>query len=368
MEISAGSQGLDLESLAPALDTESVEVIEEAKKAAIKIQDILETFYADDTVVLVLKIIFFLLLFAFCFLVMKYITDYRIIKNMATKTYDRLSENEKVRLNQNKEKQLVYGDSEEKGIVASLDRLITYSGIKRKLKFISTEVILMSWVMVSAFSIIIGQLIIKNMLFGLVFAALYIVITYMTLLVMSNIQYKRVHSSVIKFVNIIENFAATNNDIISILEKSCGYIGNPLKQCVYSCVVEARNSGDKDFALRKLQDSVENTYFKELVRTLRIASNYEANYTEVIREGKNNLQQSLKYESEKQAIRNNGRNDMLMIGVVGVLCVFMSQSVSGMTLKELWFETGIFGNIIFYYLIFVAIVVIYLGFIKGMKK
>ena len=321
----------------------------------------------EELAVIILEIILFLLLFSFVFTSIKYLLNYRILKSVVDRTYTRLSDKEKVRLNLKKEQKLVYGDIEEKGVINKLDRILTYSGLKHKFKFLNTELILLFWIVESALAVIIAQYF-DAFLYGVIIALLIIVITYMSLSVFSNIQYKTVHKSILKFVNIVENFAATSNDIITILEKSCAYAQNPIKDAVYRCVVEARNSGDKDYALRKLQDSIENEYFKELIRTLRIASNYESNYVEVIRDCKSMLQQSLKYESEKQSIRNNGRNDMILLTAVGVLCISLTESISGFPIKELLFNTGIFGQLLFIYLAFCLIVIIYIGFIKGMRR
>lgn len=321
----------------------------------------------EELAVIILEVILFITLFYFCYVSIKYLINYRILKRAVDRTYSRLSDREKIRLNLKKEQKIVYGDIEEKGVINNLDRILTYSGLKYKYKFVSTEMILLFWVVQAALAIIVGQRL-GAFLYGLLFALAVIAITYMTLSVFSNIQYKIVHKSILKFVNIVENFAATSNDIITILEKSCAYAQNPIKDAVYRCVVEARNSGDKDYALRKLQDNIENDYFKELIRTLRIASNYEANYVEVIRDCKSVLQQSLKYESEKQAIRNNGRGDMLVLTAVGALCLFLTESISGYTISELLFSTGIVGQLLFYYLVFCILVVIYVGFIKGMRR
>lgn len=321
----------------------------------------------EELAVLILQVILFIAVFYFCYISIKYLIAYRVLKSAIDRTYSRLSDSEKIRLNLKNEQKLVYGDIEEKGIINKLDKIITYSGLKYKYKFINTETILLFWIIQAALAIIISSRL-NAFMYGLLFAICVVVMTYMGLSIFTNIQYKAVHKSILKFVNIIENFAATSNDIITILEKSCAYAQNPIKDAVYRCVVEARNSGDKDFALRRLQDSIENEYFKEMIRTLRIASSYEANYSEVVRDCKAMLQQSLKYEAEKQSIRNNGRNDMLTLTAVGVICVFLTESISGYTVAELLFETGLVGQLLFYYLVFCLLVVIYVGFIKGMRR
>lgn len=318
--------------------------------------------------VTILQILLLLLIFALCYLVIKYLTDYRIVREALSKVYSRLSEIEKLRIQSSKERELVYGDIEQKGISNKLDRLITYSGIQYKLKFVNTEVVLVFWIVATSLSIIIAELAADNIMLGVVIAVIIDMTVYMILISMANRQYKQIHNSVVKFVNLIENFSATNNDLISIFERACIYIENPLRRHIYDCVITARTSGDKDYALRKLQDSIQNDYFKELIRTLRISSSFESNYSEIIRDGKEALQNNLKYETEKQSIRKTGRIEMLTLGLVGIMCVFMSTSISNMSLMELFFGTGIVGNILAGYIVVCALVVIYIGFIKGMQK
>lgn len=323
---------------------------------------------SKDITVILLYIMFIASLFCLLFFLIKYMTEYRVIRDALSRAYSRLSEIEKLRIQQSKEKSLVYGDTEEKGLNHKLDRLITYSGIQNKIKFINTEVLTVSWIIVSALSIIISELSVDNIMYGLVLSITYIALTYIILVFLANQQYNKIHHSVIKFANLIENFSATNNDLISIFEKACLYIEDPLRRHIYDCVINARTSGDRDYALRKLQDSVQNNYFKELIRTLRISSSFEANYSEIIRDGKEALQNTLKYESEKQSIRKNGRIEMLTLGGVGFMCILMSSSISGLKLTELLFETGIVGHILTVYLVICALTVVYVGFIKGMQK
>lgn len=333
-----------------------------------KLYKILNINSNEEFAVIILTVVLFIAVVTCTFLIKRYLKEYRVLKNNFTKTYNRLSESEKIRLQAQKERKLIYGDTHEKGLLTKLDNLLVYSGIKTKFKFMSSEIMLILIILVATISIIISQMITDDLTMGLVAATVFVFIMISVLKVMCNVQYKRVHDSVLKFTNIIENFAATSNDIIAILEKSCVYLSEPLKSKVYNCVVEARNSGDKDYALRKLQDSIENDYFKELIRTLRISSGFEANYSEVIREGKEALQNNLKYESEKQSLRNNARAEMLALAAVGMLCIFMSSQITYMTLYELLFMTGIVGKLLFYYMIVTGLVVIYVGFIKSTKR
>lgn len=333
-----------------------------------KLYKILNINSNEEFAVIILTVVLFIAVVTCTFLIKRYLKEYRVLKNNFTKTYNRLSESEKIRLQAQKERKLIYGDTHEKGLLTKLDNLLMYSGIKTKFKFMSSEIMLILIILVATISIIISQMITDDLTMGLVAATVFVFIMISVLKVMCNVQYKRVHDSVLKFTNIIENFAATSNDIIAILEKSCVYLSEPLKSKVYNCIVEARNSGDKDYALRKLQDSIENDYFKELIRTLRISSGFEANYSEVIREGKEALQNNLKYESEKQSLRNNARAEMLALAAVGMLCIFMSSQITYMTLYELLFMTGIVGKLLFYYMIVTGLVVIYVGFIKSTKR
>lgn len=329
--------------------------------------EILE-FGSQSVPVIVLQVVLIIALFTLCYSTIRYLIDYRVIRDTLTRAYTRLSEIEKLRLQASKQKRLVYGDTEEKGIVDKMDRLITYSGIQQHIKFVNTEVLLVSWILVSTLAIIITELTLDNIMYGILVAIGYIFCTYVLLVALASQQYNKIHHSVIEFVNLIENFSATNNDLISIFERACIYIDNPLRHHIYDCVITARTSGDRDYALRKLQDSIQNDYFKELIRTLRISATFESNYSEIIRDGKEALQNNLKYESEKQSIRKNGRIEMLVLAAVGFMCIFMSSSISGLTLTELLLETGIIGYILTVYMVICALTVVYVGFIKGMQK
>lgn len=322
----------------------------------------------DELIILILKIALFFAVLNLCYHTCRYIIDHNTLKRLYSNIYKQMSESEKNRLSMSEKDKIRYGETDKKDLMHKMDKLIEYSGLKNKFSFLSTEIILFTYITVFAVSIIVSYIATKNVIYGIIFDILFLITTIGTLIYLDNKQYKDIKKQAIKFINIIQNFASTSNDIISILERTAGYMDDPLQSLLIRCVAEARNSGDREHALSKLQDSIQNEYFKELIRALRIGANYEANYFEIIEDSRSAVQQSLKFEEEKESIRNTGRFEMISLLVVGALCIYLGVDAAGSAITDLFFGSGLVGNILAGYTAAVIIIVIYLGFIKGVSK
>ena len=316
-------------------------------------------------VLTVLMLIFCAML---CYFLVKYMSDNSILKKATQQAYAKMNDAEKKRMDASERIKLKIGENDEGNWLDRMDKLVTYSGIKRKFKFISTDMIVIGYIVITTVCIILSNMIWHNPLFGMVAGLLVVALGQSTLVFLSNRQYKLVQENIIKFLNIIENFAATSNDLVTILERTAVYLENPLQDMIFRCVSEARASGDRRYALVRLQDEIQNSYFKELIRALRIGSNYEANYSEIIADSRDTIQKSLKYEEEKQSLRKNARVDMISLLAVGLMCDMMGASVVDMSLWEMMTTTGIGGYILLVYMVVLIAMVIYTGFLKGLSK
>jgi len=335
------------------------------------IDSILKAFgisHRTDTAAIVLTALLLIIVAALCFFCVKYLHDNNMVKKLTEQAYLKMSDAEKRRMDEAERTRMKIGENNEGNFLDRLDKQIIYSGIKRKIKFFSTDLLLIGYAVMFGLLIILSDVIFHNVLYGIIVGASLITLGQCILVVCVNRQYKLVQDNIIKFLNIIENFAATSNDLITILERTAGYLENPLKDMLLRCVAEARGSGDRRFALIHLQDEIQNSYFKELIRALRIGSNYEANYAEIIEDSRETIQKSLKYEEEKETIKKNGRVDMLVLLAVGCVCALVSSEITEMTLIQLFTQTGLGGFILLVYMVIVVLVIIYLGFIKSLNK
>lgn len=111
---------------------------------------------------------------------------------------------------------------------------------------------------------------------------------------------------------------------MSILEKSIPVITGPLKDAVFFAVTQSKSSGNSPEVLRQLEDSIEHPFFKKLVRNLELSSRHSANYKDIITECRSQLDEATRNARMLEEIYRNGRHDIIVLIICGVLCVVMA--------------------------------------------
>ena len=72
-----------------------------------KLYKILNINSNEEFAVIILTVVLFIAVVTCTFLIKRYLKEYRVLKNNFTKTYNRLSESEKIRLQAQKERKLI---------------------------------------------------------------------------------------------------------------------------------------------------------------------------------------------------------------------------------------------------------------------
>ena len=158
---------------------------------------------------------------------------------------------------------------------------------------------------------------------GLVFAFLVFIGFKLVISLLANHRDKKTESTMLQFMNIVDNFSKTSDDLISILEKASKYIDEPLSTQISNAVSEAKHTGDTLAALQELQDKVKNKHFKVLVRNLEISSRFETNYSDIVEDCRELFHEYLKSEKEKRSLRWNGLLEIGAMLLCGFFCLFI---------------------------------------------
>ena len=264
----------------------------------------------------------FALLFYIVYSAMNYFKYYSRMQKTIQSVYNRMSEQEKLRAQTERRQRDIHGAGGKHDWLAKIDEELAYSGIKEKLKWITTEVyiiivILTVAIVATIVSVLVGYA------YGLLSAALTFMLFKLVISLMANARDKRTESIMLQFMNIVDNFSRTSDDLISILEKASKYIDEPLSSQIYDAVVEARNTGDTLQALQDLQDKVKNKHFKVLIRNLEISSRFETNYSDIIEDCRDIFHDYIKSEKEKRSLRVNGILEIGTMLLCGLFCIYI---------------------------------------------
>jgi Flp pilus assembly protein TadB len=279
-----------------------------------------------------------------------------------------MSEQEKLRAQVERQQRDIHGQRSKRDWLARVDEELAYSGIKDKLKWMTTEIYLIIVIVVTALVATIVS-VITAPVYGLLAAALVVIAFKLVINLMANSRDKKTETIMLQFMNIVDNFSRTSDDLISIFEKSCRYIEEPLSSQIYDAVILAKNTGDSAQALQELQEKVKNKHFKILVRNLEISSRFETNYSDIIDDCRNVFHDYLQSEKEKRNIRANGILEIGTMLMCGFFCINVLGSISeANSILQLLLAGGFLGRAILVFLLVSVVLSVYIAVFQILRR
>lgn len=333
------------------------------------IQELLKEFLDSDFLVYALYVYLFALVFYVVYSALNYFKYFSRMKKTILTLYSRMSESEKNRAEAERQERDIHGNKQKRDILDKLDEELAYSGLKDHFKWLNTEVFILIEVIAAALVAAIVALVVHP-LAGLLGAFIVVAAFKATISVMANRRDRKTESIMLQFMNIVDNFAKTSDDLMSILEKASRYIDEPLSTQIYDAVIEARNTGDSLVALQELQDRVKNKHFKVLIRNLEISSRYETNYSDIIEDCREIFHTYIRAEKEKRSMRTNGVMQIFVMLAVGALCCYLIGDVtdSGEGVIGVLLGAGVIGYLILGFMVVVVGASLYIAIFQILRS
>ncbi len=272
------------------------------------------------TYLLIIKVLLLIVLTYLTYNSIKYIQQSKSIEKSVIKMFSATEHSYKARKEVEEARRLEDGNQEKKSFIYKLDLMIERSGLRKKIPFLNTEVYIGLTIVIASLGFILVSSITGIWLLGAVVIMATVIGAYAIIYILSGIAYEKVDETILPFVNILENYSGTNDDIVSILGKTYPYLENPLREHIEEFYDEVNSSGDVTRAFRNLEVKIENERFKEIIRNLEICSRHEANYQEIIKDTRVTLMDYLEAKQKRKAIIKQGRIEILMsIGLCSVM-------------------------------------------------
>lgn len=243
--------------------------------------------------------------------------------------------NEKIRQKEERQRQLLEGEAMERSFLSRIDRKISQAGLKEVGVFVTTETVLAVCFLLTVVGIVLGGLFfgIAGMIVGLVFGVL---IPVLITSYFAGKRRKQLEAQLVPFLNLIDNYAKMDDDIISIFGKISIYLEPPLSNLLEETCAQTRMQGDSTQALKELSEKVGHPKMKEIIDNIEIASRHEADYSVVIEDERKIVANYLYDRKEKQGMIRNARIECLILLLVGALIVFMLSDGFGYPLFKLF--------------------------------
>ncbi len=309
----------------------------------------------------------FILVFLSFLALFSYLRKNSVISNSLKNFYEKAENSVKERWRVEKSQEIERGYSDKENLLIKLDKTIRYSNIRKYIPFLNSNIFIFVLVLLSATALILGA-VFGNLVIGIGAAIAVSLTLIIIVLAMANVNYKKTEENILTFVNLVENYSKTNNDLIAILGKTYPYLDEPLKGYVQEAYLLGKRTGDPDLALTTLQNNVQNKRFREIVRNLQICSHYEANYEEVVNDLRQQLIEYLAGKRNKEAMARNARIELsILIATSGVVMYLMGSFMSN-NIFAMLNETFVGKLILLYIIIVLAIALFNMIFMNRNKE
>lgn len=228
------------------------------------------------------------------------------------------------------------GNREKKNAFYRMDEMLIVSGLKKKFPFLTVEVVLLFlsimflviWVLATE---LLGSIILGAAACGV--AGLFIKLLVTMLIRMRQ---NKIEDSIMNFANLLENYARSSDDIVSIFHKISIYLEEPLKSAIEQCYVETYTTGDFAAACNHLDVSIGNRYFSDMLANIEICSRHKANYEEVIHGNKEIIRKYLSERDVQKEIVNQARLEIgLMLIISGWTLYILLEMLSAKAIQLL---------------------------------
>lgn len=277
-----------------------------------------------------------------------------IQNNTIQKVKDNIDESVKARTEREELLRKSEGAQDKENVFYKIDLMLNQSGIKNKIRFFAPEYLLLCCSLIVSISFAIG-IIFQRILFSLVIGISICVGIILCLVLKANSNYRKVENQLIHFLNLVENYTKSEDNIITIFGKVYPYLQEPLASAVKVCYAEANNTGDMVLAFRRLDTKIGHEKFSEILRNIELCSKYEANYQAVVSTSREIM---TSYTKSKRKIKNITEEAIIdlaiMIMAMAILFGVIDSFIDGSLLQIL--TSGVIGIAILGY---IAIVLIY---------
>lgn len=226
------------------------------------------------------------------------------------------------------------GEVEKEGHLAKFDIMLRQSGVLMKYPGLNTELFLIGWAVSIVIVVLLTFLITKGVLVTILAFLIIALGPYFSIAALARFKMGKVKEMLIIFCDTAINLSATNTNLMELL-RQCGlFMDDPLKSALANAYNEALASGGGQWlALYHLRQNIPEEQFSAMIQDLELASRYEANYQQVLKDRKAIIEAHIASESKKKQLLNSGR---LNIGIMIAVCALCINSLQDLVEGGVW--------------------------------
>lgn len=213
-----------------------------------------------------------------------------------------------------------------------LEQELNYSGLKRRLPFLTAELWAAGNLCVTALLIVF-----LPMGFGwkraLLVTGCFWGAEYLFLYLCKVRAFRSVNANLIKFLDFLGNYSVTAGELTGIFTQISKYVEEPLRSALDECSYEAQTTGDTGMALLVMAEKIEHPKFKELVRNMEISVRYCADFSLLVSSSRKSLREYLRLGEERGSML---REAVINMALLLLMSAFTLVIVDGLTEISVW--------------------------------
>lgn len=278
----------------------------------------------------------------------KYLIQYRVFEGAWAKLTGNMHEYDRIKRQQLKKDIAARENSFSKekkkmSFIGKIYALITASGIIETVPGFSESAFLATLI---ALALIIFTVVsfFRNAIIGLVFAAVFLLVTWYTLDLIAYNRKMKLEKQLLQFTNACASASLQYSNIIDIFGAIYDQFESPLREGLETCYVEAKSDNDKEAAIKHLQEKYNSSQFNFVIDNLQLCSSVTGDYYAVSRDISETISiYSQSHEKKRTLLRNAKVNISLMFVVALGILYSLSIFVGG--IWNILFNTTV-GNIV----------------------
>lgn len=234
-------------------------------------------------------------------------------------------------------------------LLAKLDGLLMYSGLNRKLPFLTPENWILLQLIIAAAACLTVTILQTSGWVALVMVLLSGILQYIAVSVLMAKNYNATDENLLKFLDFLGNYSITSGEISSILYQVSPYLEEPLRSVLEECFYEAQTLGDTGTALLGMTKKIQHPKFGEIIRNIEISLRYSADFTILVNQSRRAVREHMRMRQERKSLAREAWVNMLILGAMAAVIFKTVESLINVSMKEVllysWVGRGALAGI-----------------------
>ena len=226
-------------------------------------------------------------------------------------------------------------------LTRKLDAMLLYSGLNRRLPFLTTENWILLQLLFAGGVVLICSLGGLSLWIGAAVIGLFLVLQYVLVSMLIAGNYKAVDENLLKFLDFLGNYSITSGEVTSVLYQISGYLDEPLRSALEDCYFEAQTLGDTNAALLGMAQKIQHPKFGEVIRNIEITMRYSADFTILVNQSRRSVREQMRMRQERKSLAKEAWINMMILGAMTVVIFITVENLVDVSIETVLFNTWV---------------------------